>query len=184
MANKYPCLQNLPIKDYAAVKPTILIGVKHGQLPLQTIMDNEEEQIAIRIKLGWLMFGNAEFSINNQYAMMIHQDEEIREMMKQNFSIGVKIVEKTLESAESERSKKILNQTLKRSGDRYEVGLLWKNNESNNSLKKKENSHRNPRDCDYVYDPLGLICNITINGMILYQELHVAKLDWDDCIPS
>lgn len=136
MEKKYPYLKDLPIKNYSAAKPTILIGIKHSHLlvPLQTVIGGEHEPIALRTKLGWIMFGNAVSQIDNEYAMMIHQDDEMREMMKQHFSVedfGVKIVNETVESVETERSKEILKNTLKRSGDRYEVGLLWKYDKSN-----------------------------------------------------
>lgn len=130
LQKKFAYLKGLPIDSYQKAKPTILIGVEHSHLliPFERRSGKPNEPIAIKSKLGWFIFGNISASIQNHFSM-IHQEEEMTNMMKAYFStedFGVKISKNPLKSEADKRVETIMDQTLKYTNGRYEVGLLWK----------------------------------------------------------
>ncbi|XP_041761150.1 uncharacterized protein LOC121587900 [Anopheles merus] len=131
LAARYPHLKGIKLSDYQKARPTVLIGLNHSHLlmPLGRKMGRPEEPMAIKTKLGWLIFGIDKICLSETNHLMIHKSEDLMtEMMRQYFSteeFGVKPV-KTVKSQALERAETIIEKTLKKTDGRYEVGLLWR----------------------------------------------------------
>ncbi|XP_041773788.1 uncharacterized protein LOC121594522 [Anopheles merus] len=128
----YPHLKGIKIESFTNAYPTILIGLSHSHLimPLDRRMGRPEEPMAIKTKLGWIIFGN-EYTqpATRSDHFMVHKNEEImNRMIQQYFStedFGVKVT-KPLVPKEIEQANKILEKTLEKKDGYYQVGLLWK----------------------------------------------------------
>ncbi|XP_041782399.1 uncharacterized protein LOC121599013 [Anopheles merus] len=96
-------------------------------------MGRSDEPMAIKTKLGWVIFGmDTKLREASEHFLMIHYEENaMNSMMRSYFStedFGVKPVA-TIKSSEMERAEKIIANTLVKSQGRYEIGLLWKTDE-------------------------------------------------------
>ncbi|XP_041785593.1 uncharacterized protein LOC121600875 [Anopheles merus] len=96
-------------------------------------MGRSDEPMAIKTKLGWVIFGmDTKLHEASEHLLMIHYEENaMNKMMRSYFStedFGVKPVA-TVKSSEMERAEKIIANTLVKSQGRYEIGLLWKTDE-------------------------------------------------------
>uniref|UniRef100_A0A182YPA5 Peptidase aspartic putative domain-containing protein n=1 Tax=Anopheles stephensi TaxID=30069 RepID=A0A182YPA5_ANOST len=87
---KYPHMKDIPIDSYFNARPSILIGLNHSHLlvPHSRVMSKPDEPIAIKTKLGWLVFGSditQDYSEINHF--MVHKHEQLmNDMIKQYFS--------------------------------------------------------------------------------------------------
>ncbi|XP_053697434.1 uncharacterized protein LOC128744438 [Sabethes cyaneus] len=135
MAKQHEYLKGLPIKDYQNAHPTVLLGLNHSHLlvAMDKKTGNENEPIAIRTKLGWMIFGNISTSVEYEHVMMHDEEEEDLNAMMRRFesseNFGVKVVENLPRPADDIRAEKIFKDTLKYENGSYEVGLLWKDDE-------------------------------------------------------
>ncbi|XP_055632952.1 uncharacterized protein LOC129773379 [Toxorhynchites rutilus septentrionalis] len=131
------------LSSYNSIRPTILIGLSHSHLliPFERRMRKPNEPAALRTKLGWFMFGNISSNAQGGHIMVIQQEEDMNEALQKYFStedFGVKLVKNLPKSAEEEKADEILKSTMKYKDGRYEVGLLWKDEET-----KFPNSYNN-----------------------------------------
>ncbi|XP_058448964.1 uncharacterized protein LOC131428921 [Malaya genurostris] len=132
LAAKYKHLNGLPISSYCYARPKVLIGLNYSHLllPLDRRTGGHEKPIAIKTKLGWMIFGTISGSVTGEHLMIIQEEDRLmRDMMKRYFSIedfGVKISANPLESKQLTRAREIIDKTLKYTGKRYEIGLLWR----------------------------------------------------------
>ncbi|XP_062533423.1 uncharacterized protein LOC134202455 [Armigeres subalbatus] len=116
--------------------PQILIGLKdiHLYAPIESRIGRPEEPIAVRSKLGWTVYGptgaNAtEGGIVGHHACSSVTNQELHDLLKSQYTLEESGISVALlpESEEDRRAKEILRKTTKRIGDRFETGLLWKN---------------------------------------------------------
>ena len=153
LAQKYSYLRDLPIKSYLKEQPKLLIGLNHSHLlvPYETRIGGPNNPIAIKTLLGWLIFGNISEVVKAKHLMVIQEDTELSDLIKRHISIedfGVKIPLNLPQSKEVIRAKYLIDETLKRKGVRYEIGLLWKYDNPkfpksfNNAYKRLENMER------------------------------------------
>ncbi|XP_062702438.1 uncharacterized protein LOC134285524 [Aedes albopictus] len=152
---RFEYLADLDIDGYHDAKPTILIGLEHPHLLMTTDRRHADENspMAVRTKLGWLIFGKI-CREDDYFSMSIKEEKEAENLSKmledfcslENF--GVKIIEELPKSKDDERTEKILNQTLNYKDGHYELGLLWKNDKSsfppsyNNALNRLKSLER------------------------------------------
>lgn len=73
LSDKYPYLKDLPIHAYENVRPTIIIGIKHNYLLMGITHRYGKigEPIAMRTRLGWLIYGKAADDHENHHSMII-----------------------------------------------------------------------------------------------------------------
>ncbi|XP_067627178.1 uncharacterized protein [Eurosta solidaginis] len=128
-------LKNLPVQSYNDVKPVLLLGLDnaHLYLPGKIVEAGGEQQIAAATKLGWVVYGpHSHESIAMPRVLNIRRGESckgLNKLLEEYFSIesfGVRNAEVVLESDANQRARKILTETTKDLGQRYEVGLLWR----------------------------------------------------------
>ncbi|XP_062541842.1 uncharacterized protein LOC134209834 [Armigeres subalbatus] len=136
VVKQYSHLQDLPIADVPQTTPQILIGLKdiHLYAPIESRIGRPEEPIAVRSKLGWTVYGptgaNAtEGGIVGHHACSSVTNQELHDLLKSQYALEESGISVALlpESEEDRRAKEILRKTTKRIGDRFETGLLWKN---------------------------------------------------------
>ncbi|XP_017474322.1 PREDICTED: uncharacterized protein LOC108364948 [Rhagoletis zephyria] len=126
---------NLPIASYVAAKPSLLIGLDNSHLSIakQTVSAGNNEPIATETSLGWVVYVSA-LSKVNPTAQIFHvrksfTTNKLHQLVDEYFSVeifGVKPTDTPLESTEDIRASEFLRVTTKNIGNRYEVGLLWR----------------------------------------------------------
>ena len=132
---QFPYLQLLPVEDYVNVKPKLLIGLDHAHLgATATIVQADvASPIASKTKLGWTVYGPAANTSSATSPVVLHIREH-DELDKLNKLVGdyfaadacPDVPIQKIESEEDIRARHILNTTTKQIGKRFEIGLLWK----------------------------------------------------------
>ncbi|XP_062713981.1 uncharacterized protein LOC134290796 [Aedes albopictus] len=135
MANQYRHLQNLPVVDYDKEPPKILIGLKHLHLfaPLESRVGKPGEPIAVRSKLGWTVYGSQiPDEVTSPYVGYHSCDgvtnQELHDLLRSHYALedaGIS-VDVLPESNEDLRARHIMESTTEKIGDRFQTGLLWK----------------------------------------------------------
>jgi hypothetical protein len=137
LKNKYNHLKNMDIPQPYNKRPLILIGEEHANL--MVTLDYREgswnEPIAARTRLGWTVHGGVSDEkmkgepLLSCFMCDCKNDNELNNVMKDYFSqeeIVSNSQKKLLIGKDEKRSIEILQATSKNIGNRYEVGLLWK----------------------------------------------------------
>ncbi|XP_055602322.1 uncharacterized protein LOC129751072 isoform X2 [Uranotaenia lowii] len=129
----YPHLKGLPLRSYSSAAPGIIIGIDQVRLlaPLATRENGNNELIAVKTRLGWGVYGkqsNAEESMEHLQVHVDHQttNQELHGMIGQFFGMEESFVVSRSDSGFEKGALKILEETTKRIGNRFETGLLWK----------------------------------------------------------
>jgi len=113
--------------------PEIIIGNDNGALLLhrEIVEGPKGAPVAWRSKLGWVVAG--EFanhdSSGNINVCCVEMDQVMHQLIKDSFTtdnFGVMIPKEKRLTREDERALSLLRQTTKKVGDRWETGLLWK----------------------------------------------------------
>ena len=141
-------VRDVDIPTYENVKPSLLIGQDNGRLIVsrQVIDGKGNGPILSRTLLGWVIHGNAGLTRNRvdidstlhasstertECVLHIHQENEddLHQMVKGYFKteeFGVNLPTNSTHKKSDERAKKILDTTAQKDGQRWKVGLLWK----------------------------------------------------------
>ncbi|XP_036347224.1 uncharacterized protein LOC118756578 [Rhagoletis pomonella] len=125
-------LKHLPLINYHAAKPVLLIGLKHAYLGATStaVQAGIDSPIAIKTPLGWVAYGPTKSPLAvSPRVMLIKGYQQLQNLVEEYFatdSFGTNPVSLKLESEEDERARLILEQTTRRVGDQFECGLLWK----------------------------------------------------------
>lgn len=135
ISERYPHLSDLPVADHSSEDPKILIGLDNLHLfsPLESRVGKPGEPIAVRSALGWTVYGPETQRMRTEAFINLHTikpatNQELHDMMRAQFvmdevgitSFGIP------ESAEVQRARAILQETTVRIGDRFQTGLLWR----------------------------------------------------------
>ncbi|XP_075151975.1 uncharacterized protein LOC142226001 [Haematobia irritans] len=138
LAEKYSTLKNMPIIDYVAAKPKMIISIAHAYLtvPTEIPTNTGSGPFVIKCKLGVVVYGPLEETNKNTKMICCTNaiesntsDDQMKEMMEKYFEVescGVKLNTKPVVPKYHERAIEIMHATTKYVGDRYECGLLWK----------------------------------------------------------
>ena len=126
-------MSRLPIQSYQNATPTMLIGADNWKLaiPLKIREGSWYQPIASKTRLGWTLQGSTtndarEFRMNIHACDCQYRYRELHEIVKDYFSAESTRPTKLL-SSEDSKAIAILEQTYNKVNDRYEVGLLWRN---------------------------------------------------------
>lgn len=133
---RYQNLKHLPVAEYENATPKILIGQNNYHLGVpRKQYKHDGDPIASKTLLGWVIYGSHQRDFvgicrvqqndNDSEAM-----EDVQQIVKEYFTtenFGVNKADKQLESNDISRAKELLKNTTVRVGDRFETGLLWKN---------------------------------------------------------
>ncbi|XP_044760787.1 uncharacterized protein LOC123318236 [Coccinella septempunctata] len=134
---EYPHLNGLPIHNYQNQKPSMIIGQDNIKLiiPEKVSYGLENTPIASKCKLGWSVHGPVAKKMPQEYNFKIlhiadDTETEILKLMRDFSSIeafGTTTIEtKKQDSEDNKKALDIMNNTIKKIGNRYEIGLLWK----------------------------------------------------------
>ncbi|XP_036347760.1 uncharacterized protein LOC118757126 [Rhagoletis pomonella] len=136
--SRYRQIKHLPIVDYTDAEPTVLIGLDncHITASLRSIQC-ENSIVAVKTELGWLVYGKHSDELKpivERVSIILHTSVkvDIQEWISDYFTtenFGVAVPAKVIESKDVVRAKRILRETIKRIGDKYECGLLWRSDE-------------------------------------------------------
>ncbi|XP_058840906.1 uncharacterized protein LOC131696379 [Topomyia yanbarensis] len=135
LVKEYSHLRGLPVAEFQQAAPKTLIGLRdiHLYAPIESRIGRPEEPIAVRSKLGWTVYGPT--SIHHSDAGLIGHHEcsavsnqELHDLLKSHYTMEESGISVALlpESEEDRRANEILKSTTVRIGDRFETGLLWK----------------------------------------------------------
>lgn len=135
----YEHLRNLHVPAIPYSSPGILIGLQHAKLTLSyEIREGTWNQpVATLTRLGWAVYGKlgsdspatsivATCRVCECTSMDLVQLHDLVKHFFTTESFGVRAVERSPIAKEDAIAQKIFDRTLKKVGNRYEVGLLWR----------------------------------------------------------
>ncbi|XP_061512575.1 uncharacterized protein LOC133393132 [Anopheles gambiae] len=138
LKRKYRHLKGIHLASYRDGLPKIIIGLPHAHLmcALRTKLGRAGGPIAMQTHLGWVLLGASSSKSKQErlFSLMENGKEEktMADLMKGYFSteeFGVKLVTNLPQSKEEERAKILMKETLNKTKNGYEIGLLWKRDE-------------------------------------------------------
>ncbi|XP_065074449.1 uncharacterized protein LOC135698401 [Ochlerotatus camptorhynchus] len=138
LKEQFEHLKDIQIPSYEVATPKVLIGIDNAHLiaPLDSRVGDSGEPVAVRCNLGWTLYGPRRNVVSSVNFLGHHRcvgeecsiaDKKLDEALKQNYQleeVGTSVIR--LESREDRRAREILEKTTKRIGERFETGLLWK----------------------------------------------------------
>ncbi|XP_065095155.1 uncharacterized protein LOC135717133 [Ochlerotatus camptorhynchus] len=135
VVNEHPHLRGLPVSDLRRGVPQIIIGLKdiHLYAPIESRIGRPDEPIAVKSKLGWTIYGpthssHSETRIVGHHSCDIVSNEDLHDLLRSHYALEESMISVALlpESSEDKRAKEILHSTTIRIGNRFETGLLWR----------------------------------------------------------
>lgn len=140
LREEYAHLKNVPIPDLHNAKPRMLIGLNYSTLGLhdEEIRGRDDEPIAAKTKLGWLVYGPCSKADDRENALLYTRAEEqtleeLHQCVKDYYTtenFGVSVLNNLPKSADEKRALEILETTTVRVGPRFQTGLLWRNDDT------------------------------------------------------
>ncbi|XP_058448925.1 uncharacterized protein LOC131428882 [Malaya genurostris] len=142
LSQQFPHLRGLPMEDYELVQPKLLIGLDNLSLtvPLKLREGKNSEPVAVKCRLGWSIYGCGSSKPIQRSVVNLHvsaspdPDRLLNDQLREYFAVentGIAIPIEKLESKEENRARRILTETTRRTGNRFETGLLWRSDEPN-----------------------------------------------------
>ncbi|XP_044756954.1 uncharacterized protein LOC123315355 [Coccinella septempunctata] len=139
MSQKFRYLQNLKLSSLVNAQSRILIRQDNIDLIIarEVHEGGKNDPVLSKSKLGWVLHGNIGKNylgrVDEEFSFfVIHQYEELEELVKNSFKIdclGVKYYNKE-QNSDVLRAEAILEKTTRRIGlNKWETGLLWKNDD-------------------------------------------------------
>lgn len=139
LSEQYDYLRNLPVKSYQDLKPRLLIGLNNWKLavPIEVRLGEQGEPIAAHCSLGWTIFAanvdekTPSVHYCNHIQAEVHE-KRLDEILKFYYSIeslGIKPPTDDVASLEERRALETMKSTMRKQGDKFEVGLLWKHDD-------------------------------------------------------
>ncbi|XP_049294136.1 uncharacterized protein LOC125769445 [Anopheles funestus] len=140
LRTKHRHLASIPLAQYAATPPRILIGMNnyHLTVPLKTIEGRVNEPVATKTRLGWVLSGCDSSSMSNTSSILAcHRahvcdcqdiDARIDLALKGSFALEEPRCKGKIKSLsnDDERASIMLSENTKLRGERYATGLLWR----------------------------------------------------------
>ncbi|XP_058827423.1 uncharacterized protein LOC131687359 [Topomyia yanbarensis] len=135
VVKKYSHLAGVPVRDYPSGKPRILLGLDNVHLfaPLESRVGKPNEPIAVRSKIGWTVYGSenrrpSAYTYLNLHSIVPASNQGLHDMMREQYMLDETAIATFAvpEPVEEKRAREMLETTTKRVGDRFETGLLWR----------------------------------------------------------
>ncbi|XP_062699455.1 uncharacterized protein LOC134284515 [Aedes albopictus] len=133
LAETYPHLAGLPLRNYSNVVPQMIIGLEHVRLltALKTREGKNGGPVVVKTRLGWCAFGKESDGVQLSVHLNHHFEESmtnqsLHEAMRNYFAVEESAVTVKPEADDDKRAVQILEQTTVKKGTRYETGLLWR----------------------------------------------------------
>ena len=138
----YPHLEPIPLKKYSYADVDMILGqdVFHFIRPLEYFdSDRKNTPVAVRLSLGWVLSGPLP-STSGLFSTCFKAvttnkdaDSELAEQLRSWYDIESYGAFKQVDSrsAADARAEKILEATTYHDGSRYQVGMMWAEDESN-----------------------------------------------------
>jgi hypothetical protein len=144
LCKKFKHLKGLKLPSFHDVTPRMIIGADQAKfiIGFKTRAGNDNEPIALKTRFGWAIMGaNVQEdsilsmstfhspSVTLSYHEATVGDKDLHELVKRHFTtenFGISPSSRILKSRDDERAEQIMNDTLKFVDGRYEIGLLWK----------------------------------------------------------
>ncbi|XP_055523173.1 uncharacterized protein LOC129717329 [Wyeomyia smithii] len=141
LAKKFQHLRHLPVTSFQRVVPGLLIGLSNSHLLTTTKLreENEDEPIAAKTRIGWVICGRVRGGENNFLHRQMHicadsTERDLHDYVQEFFSIeslGVAVAP-NVERADDQRARRILEETTARTENgRFETGLIWAQDDIN-----------------------------------------------------
>ena len=137
---RYPHLNQIPLTKYRYGDVEMILGqdVFHAIRPLEYFeTDRKDTPIAVRLPLGWVLSGplpstSGLFSTCFKAVTRSEEDSKLSEQLRSWYDIESYAAYKQVDSrsAADARALKILDETTYHDGCRYQVGMLWAQEES------------------------------------------------------
>lgn len=133
--SQYSHLKNVPVPEFTDKKPQILIGLPHAKLCAGRKLHcgDGSGPVANKTALGWVLYGTPKSNPSSTVAI-VQEDEynTLESLVKLAMSIdsfGTFGGTKPYQSRHDQRVSEIVNRTMKQVGDRYEIGLFWRDDD-------------------------------------------------------
>lgn len=137
----YSYLQNIPFHSYNQAKPKILIGLDNWDLgiPIRVKEGSKHQPIAAKCRLGWTVFAYKTDTITNLWNNVHYHicectnhemsNDELNNQVKKFFAIEALGIQSKIDliSKELQKARNIQESTLTYDGTKFNIGLLWKN---------------------------------------------------------
>uniref|UniRef100_A0A182S0C7 Peptidase aspartic putative domain-containing protein n=1 Tax=Anopheles funestus TaxID=62324 RepID=A0A182S0C7_ANOFN len=132
---RYDHLADIPIIGSSQQTPMLVIGLNNIELfaALETRVGNPGEPVAVRFKIGWTIYGVADRVSIPHVVMNLHRitamtNRELYDAVGSQYKLEQMSVPafKMPIAGEEKRAKDILERTTRRVGNRFETGLLWR----------------------------------------------------------
>ncbi|XP_048002268.1 uncharacterized protein LOC125238846 [Leguminivora glycinivorella] len=129
---EYEHLADLGDECYAGMGvPQMLIGGDFSHLinPTEVRQGGEDEPCAVKTSLGWVFFGRMPRYVPNNEQVVMHchsDDSDLVEQVKKHWAVeALGITAKDNIRPDDQRAIDTFERTVKKVGQRYEVGQLW-----------------------------------------------------------
>ena len=130
----WPHLCQVPFPEVERNKVSVLIGtnVQEAFIPLEEKKGEPNEPFAIRSRLGWSILGGSvkcskknEFNLNHFSCEEISLSHQVEDIWRVESYPTEKLSPKSM-SIEDRKAMKIIETTMSKVDDHYQMGLLWK----------------------------------------------------------
>lgn len=131
--NHYQQFETVPLVSYTNAQPSLLIGLDNIHLGTSStvVSAGDDKPIALKTKLGWVACGPSDKHLPNAPTVLtIRQIDELHSLIKEYFSadnFGINPTAEILESEDDRRAREVMEGTVRRIGNGFESGLLWRN---------------------------------------------------------
>ena len=135
VVKRYKHLADIPVTGNSQQNPLIVIGLNNIELfaALETRVGNPGEPVAVRSKIGWTIYGVTDSASTPHVVMNLHRitamtNRDLHDVLGNQYKLeqmSIPAFEVPI-APDEKRAKDILKRTTKRIGNRFETGLLWR----------------------------------------------------------
>lgn len=147
LQKRFNYLRGLPICDLNQAKPTILIGLEHAKLLVETRtrQGGDNDPLVSKTPLGWIIWGKPSASVGvrsllhkgktstfSSFHVARNEEDELHNLVGKYFmteNFGVTPGSQALVGRKEKRAIDLMTSQMKFHDGRYEMPLLWENDE-------------------------------------------------------